>query len=62
MAIQEQTPVQGVESLCPPIAMGQASSIPTGGEATRDDCPSRSDSLMQRFLDNLLLALSVPHT
>ena len=61
MAVQEQTPVQSVEN--PPIAIGQASSIQSGGEAMqRDDRPSRSDSLMGRFLNYLRLALSMPHT
>jgi hypothetical protein len=61
MAVQEQTPVQAVES--PAIAIGQASSIQSGGEAMqRDDRTSRSDSFMERLLNNLRLALSVPHT
>ena len=61
MAAQEPTPVQAVEGV--QIANGQARSIQSGGDAMQgDDRHSRSDSLMERFLNNLRLSLSIPHT
>jgi hypothetical protein len=63
MAAQEPMLVQAVESTATPISKSQASSIKTGSAPTdRDDLPKRSDSLLERFLNNLRLALSVPHT
>jgi hypothetical protein len=46
----------------PAVVGGSAGAVTVDDLAVREDWPRRSDSLLERFLNNLRLALSIPHT
>ncbi len=64
MATQDETPVRVVETAAGSlVAKGQASQIKAElASGDRDDWPGCNDSLTERFLYNLRVALSAWHT
>ena len=64
MAAQDEPPIRIVDTAAGPlIPKGQTTPVTTDDSAIDfDDRPGRNDSLVERFLYNLRVALSAPHS
>jgi hypothetical protein len=63
MAAQSEKPVRVAKPAPEPLVpMGQTAPIKADcADIDRDDRPVRNESLLERFLQNLRIALSAPH-